>query len=367
MAVAVADINGDGKPDLAVAASGWSEGIVSVLLNNGDGTFQAAEQVAGGGFLTGAYSLAAADVNGDGQPDIVVGSGYSYSEGGGNNTAVLLLNEGNPNWAFGQNVAFTGSNSPLSVAMADVNADGQPDIIYGGNGSGLVCVLNNSDGTFSNALTVPGVSGFPFAADLTGSGKVDDLVVSNPGANSLNVFLSVPPVYTIDTPTAHIAANTNVAPTADTANLLLTATDPLGSQELAAGFSYSINWGDGSVQTVDPTANNGSGVAVSHFYTAGDGSYLVSVTATNKDGAVSSSATSLVVVSSQASDNITFSGGAARVRSSLRCRISRVTTAPTAPRTWCTSLAKGARTPTWSTSAARSPRRSPSPASPAIR
>ncbi len=73
--VAVADVNGDGKPDLVVAnycasSSNCSNGTVSVLLGNGDGTFQAPVSYNSGG--EEAYSVAVADVNGDGKPDLLV-------------------------------------------------------------------------------------------------------------------------------------------------------------------------------------------------------------------------------------------------------------------------------------------------------
>ena len=73
--VAVADVNGDGKPDLVVAnlcasSDCTNGGVVGVLLGNGDGTFQAAVSYGSGG--QDAESVAVADVNGDGKPDLVV-------------------------------------------------------------------------------------------------------------------------------------------------------------------------------------------------------------------------------------------------------------------------------------------------------
>src|SRR3954453_11625169 len=67
-AVVAADINGDGKPDLVTANNGGHS--VSVLLANGDGTFQAARTVAVDSAL-GLNSVAVVDVNGDGKPDLV--------------------------------------------------------------------------------------------------------------------------------------------------------------------------------------------------------------------------------------------------------------------------------------------------------
>ena len=65
--IAVADVNGDGKPDLLVANSDSSS--VDVLLGNGDGTFQTAVSYSSGGYNPD--SIAVGDVNGDGKPDIV--------------------------------------------------------------------------------------------------------------------------------------------------------------------------------------------------------------------------------------------------------------------------------------------------------
>jgi uncharacterized repeat protein (TIGR03803 family) len=316
-AVAVADINGDGHPDLVVANSIDLSGNslysqpanVSVLLNNGNGTFQAALTLASGGPIVNASSVAVADVNGDGKPDIAVGTSSHYDNNsyqGYRNRAVVLLNDGSSHFTIEQNLASPGgafyNGGPLQVAFADLSGSGKADLIIGNPTAARGVVLNNGNGTFTNTLPLPGVSGsaLPFSADLTGNGKVDDLVVTNLGANTVNVFLGVPPVYTIDTPTAHIAANLNVTQAPDQANLVLSATDPLGTQESAAGFTYTLNWGDGTAQdpdiaTIPATANNGSGVAVNHNFAA-DGSYLVSVTATNKDGAVSAVATRLVVM-----------------------------------------------------------------------
>jgi hypothetical protein len=72
--VTVADFNGDGIPDLAVA--NYYDSSVSVLLGNGDGTFRAGSTL---GVALGANSIAVADFNGDGKQDIVVTCFY---EGG---------------------------------------------------------------------------------------------------------------------------------------------------------------------------------------------------------------------------------------------------------------------------------------------
>ena len=74
--MALADVNGDGKPDIVVAIIGSN--TVGVLLGNGNGTFQ--DQQA---FATGVNpsSVALGDVNGDGKPDLVV-TNYRQQHGG---------------------------------------------------------------------------------------------------------------------------------------------------------------------------------------------------------------------------------------------------------------------------------------------
>ena len=72
--VAVGDFNGDGKPDLAVA--NYNSNNVSVLLGNGDGSFQAAQDFGAG---SNPYSVAVGDFNGDDKPDLAVANGRNVS------------------------------------------------------------------------------------------------------------------------------------------------------------------------------------------------------------------------------------------------------------------------------------------------
>jgi hypothetical protein len=183
--VAVADVNGDGKPDLLVAnycasnSNNCSNGEVGVLLGNGDGTFQTAVTYGSGGFF--ADSVAVADVNGDGKPDLVVANtGGVPSCLGGGGVGVLL---GNGDGTFQTAVTYcSGGNNPVSVAVADVNGDGKPDLVVAGiNGIGVSVLLGNGDGTFQTAVTY-GSGGYPpesvAVADVNGDGKPDILVAN---------------------------------------------------------------------------------------------------------------------------------------------------------------------------------------------
>jgi hypothetical protein len=195
-AIAVADVNGDGKPDLLVA--NWSSSSVGVLLGNGDGTFQASVTYDSGGQLTA--SIAAADVNGDGKLDVIVGnqcpSGSSCDLAKDGSVSVLL---GNGDGTFQTAMPYdAGGQGALSVAVADLNGDGNADIVVAncsgsscvdgsGNGTAVV-LLGNGDGTFQEG--VPYDSGGDDAssvavADVNGDGK-PDLLVANQCASSNN-------------------------------------------------------------------------------------------------------------------------------------------------------------------------------------
>ena len=83
--MAVGDFDGDGKPDLAVA-NALSDNV-SVLLGNGDGSFQAAKNFGAGSYPV---SVAVGDFNGDGKPDLAVAN--SAYNSGSNNVSVLINN-----------------------------------------------------------------------------------------------------------------------------------------------------------------------------------------------------------------------------------------------------------------------------------
>jgi len=154
--VVIADVNGDGTPDVAVASclsSTCLEGAVDVLLGNGDGTFQPVTTYDSGGH---APSLAIADVNGDGKPDLVVGdcSGTPGVCGGAIPGAVGVL-LGNGDGTFQSVISYySGGNSLSSVAVADLNGDGRPDVVAGNNWPGSIGVLLNNGSSCTTAPLV---------------------------------------------------------------------------------------------------------------------------------------------------------------------------------------------------------------------
>ena len=177
--VAVADIAGDGKRDLIVANDSFN-GSVSVLLGNGNGTFQSQQVFPAG---TNPYSVAVADVNGDNKQDIVVAN-----NGAGSSVSVLL---GNGNGTFQPRQSFQTDPYPRSVAIADVNGDGKPDLITANYLSNdLSVLLGNGNGTFQPQRVLSGGS-YPQSvttADVNGDNKTD-LIVTNYASNTVSVLL----------------------------------------------------------------------------------------------------------------------------------------------------------------------------------
>ncbi len=168
--VATADFNHDGKLDLAVVDSGNQ---VSILLGNGDGTFQPPRKYAVGQG-TDLIDVGVGDFNEDGNLDVVVTVSLVGTNGG---TIALLL--GNGDGTFRRAKYIDAGNSPVSVAVADLNGDHHLDLWVGGNGSSSV-LLGRGDGTFGSPTFYSVFSGsFGVAiSDFNGDGKLDAAVPS---------------------------------------------------------------------------------------------------------------------------------------------------------------------------------------------
>ncbi|HSN16780.1 MAG TPA: FG-GAP-like repeat-containing protein [Gammaproteobacteria bacterium] len=177
-AFAVGDVNGDGKPDVAVVNSTGS--FVQILYNDGNGGFH----------QTNSYDLGsqpadmrASDLNGDGHDDVVE---VNSADG----TVGVLLGHGDGTFQAMQTYPVSGH--PVRLALADVNGDGKLDVVTANNDgvNGTISVLlGNGDGTFQPALNLPaGANPMDVAvADMDHDGKMD-IVVGNATVNTVSVL-----------------------------------------------------------------------------------------------------------------------------------------------------------------------------------
>jgi hypothetical protein len=180
--LAVGDVNGDGKLDIVVAGSN-----TSVLLGNGDGTFQAPIITNFGSALGGLRDFKLADVNGDGKLDIVAVNSLSSQP-------FLSVALGNGDGTFRYPYAFVAPGFlPNSIAVGDFNGDGLPDVAIASSETicdpegfcqttGAVTVFLGTGGGLFGAPTVinpvPG-AGSIMVGDFNGDGLPDLLTVDS--------------------------------------------------------------------------------------------------------------------------------------------------------------------------------------------
>lgn len=199
------DLNGDGKPDIVTCDSlqgGW--GGMSVLINHtetGASTtnFSAPFNVPG---VPLAFGCNVADINGDGKPDLIATDASKVGVGG----VVVMLNETPPGAdvpVFAPPRYFAGGLLPAVVATADINNDGRPDLIIGDTANvvlGTTQVLMNTTESgsdtptfsgpyfFNGGITTEGIA----AADINGDGKID-LAIGETSSSTVTILMNFTP------------------------------------------------------------------------------------------------------------------------------------------------------------------------------
>jgi hypothetical protein len=192
--VVAADVNGDGKPDLIYNSDTTisTPASLTVLTNDGSGNF---------GFKTSipvsidqqylfnsyGFSFVAADVNHDGHVDLICATVYP-------SRLIVLTNNGSGD--FGTNAILSVGSGADAVAVADINGDGNPDLISA-NAKTLTVLTNNGHGGwgFNSTLAVGAGPVSLVAADLNGDGR-PDLISANYTDNTLTVLINVPQLTT---------------------------------------------------------------------------------------------------------------------------------------------------------------------------
>jgi hypothetical protein len=326
--VKVADFNGDGLADLAVANA--SSNTVSIALGHGDGTFAPAQNIPVGrtpytvtvgdfaghgnlGFVTANYgddtvsvvrgngdgtfapvrtipvgvhphAVAVGDFANDGHLDLAVALAGVGSQADNAGLAILL---GRGDGTFSDPTVYPAGSSDAGVAVGDFNGDGVPDVAVTADGAfddGVRLFLGNGDGTFRAGQNASAGRGpyYLTAGQLTGSGRLD-LVTANTDGDTVSVLLGDGAGGFRSAPDYVTGANATAVAAADFAGT--------GRPGLAVGnqLSHTISIlpgnGDGTFQAKQdyPVPGEPHGVAIGDFN--GDG--IPDVAAVGSTGQVS--------------------------------------------------------------------------------
>jgi hypothetical protein len=189
-AIAGADFNGDGKLDLAVVCPNFgtspgsnNRGLVSIFLGNGNGTFATGVTYVAG---LSPDAIAVADFNGDHKPDLAVADFEGHA-------VDVLLNNGNG--TFQSATSFAAASNPQLLAVGDFNNDGVPDIVVSNPdvSQEINVLLGVGNGTFQAPIPLdPGSTPVGIAVgDFNADGR-QDVAVGDVVANDVRVFLNQP-------------------------------------------------------------------------------------------------------------------------------------------------------------------------------
>jgi Flp pilus assembly secretin CpaC len=187
-AILTGDFNADGNQDFVV--TNFTDNTFSLFLGNGDGTFK---QATGSPFAfpaaaTGPIAITSADFNSDGNLDLAIVSQTT-------NNVTILLGNGNGTFNLATGSPFAVGKFPVAIATGDVNDDTHPDIaVVNQTDNSVSVLLGNGDGTFTSALNSPlGTGQTPTAVaitDFNGDGN-PDIAVTDPATDSVSVFLGL--------------------------------------------------------------------------------------------------------------------------------------------------------------------------------
>jgi VCBS repeat protein/IPT/TIG domain-containing protein len=263
IAIATADFNGDSLLDAAVA--NYASGTVSLLFGTGTGAFQPAVNIPAGNFP---LDIAAADLDHDGAPDLVISAEQSILVLPG------LVNGGHATGTFGAPRTIDLGSITRGIVVRDLNGDGIPDVAAATEAGLAVMIAHGSggtwDGTFAPVARYPSVVIWRLAvADFDRDGALD-IAASARFDNSAQLFHGV---LSGSQPTG-----------------AFTGPEPVfvGAQQgnIAAGDFNRDGWPDMAVTThqLVTLINRRDGTFEDGVYDLNDGFYGVAIGDVNNDG-----------------------------------------------------------------------------------
>jgi hypothetical protein len=301
VSVALADLDGDGKPELAVVVE--YANVVAVWRNTAtSGKIDTSSFSTRTYFTTGAFSssMEIGDLDGDGKLDLAV------VNGGSANTISVLRNTFTKgsigSGSFVAKVDFATGTGPNSVAIADIDGDGMPDLTVVNNGSKTVSVLRNTAtsgsivlGSFAAKVDLnTGINASKLViGDLDGDGK-PDLVVANTSSSAVSILRNLDPLSSnanlsgltttagaLNTP---FATGTTTYSTADVSNATTSITVTPTKSDANASIQVRVNAGTYATVTSgsssSPLTLNVGSNTVDVKVTAQDGSTIKTYTLT---------------------------------------------------------------------------------------
>ncbi len=339
--VAIGDVDGDGKPDLVTSNAAASANTVSVLRNTTAGTISFGTKV---DFATGPIprSVAIGDVDGDGNPDLVVANNATSPSI--STTISVLRNMSTPGSitasSFAAKVDFTAGSAPRSISIGDLDGDGKPDVVVANMNSNNISVLRNTStpGSItasSFAAKVDFTAGAsPVSAvivDVEGDG-IPEIAVAN-GATSTSLGVSVFQINSASAPNAGTVSGTSplcIEATAtytsngDAGGTWSSTSTSIATVNATTGLVTAVSAGTTNITytvsgvssfkslTVSPSVTAGTVSGTSPLNISGTATYTSNGTAggtwssTNTSVATVNATTGLVTAVSAGTTNITY-------------------------------------------------------------
>jgi FG-GAP-like repeat/Bacterial Ig-like domain (group 3)/Chitobiase/beta-hexosaminidase C-terminal domain len=261
--IVVADFNGDGIPDLAIALYGSND--IAIMPGKGDGTFAQAILASVPGTNVDINQIVAGDFNSDGIPDLAVIASAD------NSAVDILLGNGDGTFTA-ETTNPPISRTPLNLATGDFNGDGKTDLVVTEYGGTIAILLGNGDGTFAASGSVNSASSgspSPIAvADFNGDGNLDIAVVAGVSTGESVIVLTGNGDGTFNSPFSSPGTTSTSVTWVQVADFNQDGTADVVLADSSGSATVFLNNGSGSLSESFPVV---SGLSVPYYLEVGVG------------------------------------------------------------------------------------------------